>query len=190
MPISILYLPLLAPFALGLLFFVILIVEWGRFRHPMIQGLFRRFFGFMMRKEESRMITGATWIILSAFLCALFFFNKPYIPFMALTMFILGDSAAAIVGQTMGRVKWGKKTLEGSFACLTMCLILCYAVFPFIPQMDKKFLHPAVIWVSSLVVTFFELVPLRVGDYRINDNLSVPLIASFVLYLLEGMVRI
>lgn len=182
MPVGILYFPRLAPFVLGIGFLAVSLMEWARFRHPQAQILFQRLFGIMLRREESRLITGATWIILSSFLCALIFPHVPQVPFMALSMFILGDSAAAIAGQTIGKVKIGRKTLEGSLACLAMCLFLGYMIFPYVPGMDDKLLRPSVIWTSALVITFFELIPLRVKNHKINDNLSVPLIASFVIY--------
>jgi len=185
MPACILYLPREAPFILGLIFFAMISVELIRFRFPFAQGLFERTFVAMLRKEEFRTLTGATWIILSAFLCALLFSGRPHIPFMALSMFILGDSAAAIVGQSVGRVRIGKKTLEGSLACFGTCLFLCYVVFPFLPGVDTKILRFGVIWVSSLVVTLGELIPIRIKGYRLNDNLSVPLMASFAIFLLE-----
>jgi dolichol kinase len=187
MPLSILYLPEWAPYFLGTLSFTIVMIEWIRFRHPFVQRLFHTYFGIMMREEENQRVTGATWIILSAFLLSLFFIHHPSIPFVALTMFILGDSAAALVGMTLGRIKIGKKSLEGSLACFSLCLFLCYAVFPYMPGVERKILHHAIVWLAASFVTIFELFPLRVMGYRIDDNLSVPLLASIFIWVLSGM---
>lgn len=188
MPGCILYLPREAPVILGIIFMVMAAIEWVRFRYPPANGLFARWFSIMLRREEAHVVTGATWIILSAFILSVFFINHPRVAAVALTLFILGDSAAAIVGMTLGRIRTGRKTLEGSLACLAMCLILHYALFPHLPGLGGRPMHPLTIWVSSLAVTIFELVPLSVKGYKINDNLSAPIIAAVVIFLLEHAV--
>ncbi|NLD98928.1 MAG: hypothetical protein GX640_03565 [Fibrobacter sp.] len=162
-----------------------IIIESLRFRVPAIQNLFFKMFGSMLREEESKKTTGSTYVIGAALLCGLIFKNYQYISFMVLSLFILGDAVAAIVGLSMGRIKIGKKSLEGSLACFTLCMILFYAVFPYVPGLlqDWNGKVPLVIaLLTSLSVTVFELIPLRVtSKLTINDNLAVPVIAGFVM---------
>jgi dolichol kinase len=198
MPIGIFYLPAwsfpsyAAPLILALLLTVCLTVEYLRSNNPDVQDAFVRYFGSMLRKEESTIITGATWVVGSALLCSILFIRHPRITFIAFTLFILGDAVAALVGLSIGKIKIGKKSLEGSLACFFLCLVLFYFVFPYVPGLLDAWggEAPAVlIWTTSLVVTLFELIPLKItSDITINDNLAVPVIAGYVMLALEKMI--
>lgn len=198
MPIGIFYAPVfslpfaIVPFILGFLFFGSAIVEFLRFRIPYVQKMFLSLFGSMLRKEESFKITGSTWIIGAAFICSLVFSKTPHISFIVLTLFVLGDAAAALVGISIGRIKIGKKSLEGSLACFAICVIIFYGILPFVPGILETwggrppFL---IVFITSLVITVFELVPLKIAPKLIiNDNLAVPVIAGYVILLLEKIV--
>jgi dolichol kinase len=160
-----------------------------------VQKLFFSTVGGMLRKEESKSLTGATWIFISAFLCALLFRDDPHIAFMALSMFILGDAIAAVVGLSMGRIKIGKKSLEGALANFFLSLVLMTVVFPSLPQLLSSWngvMPMAIAVVAALSTTLFELFPIRLGSkVVINDNLIVPIITGFLikwLYPLVGSV--
>ncbi|MBN1382621.1 MAG: hypothetical protein JXA41_13195 [Deltaproteobacteria bacterium] len=198
MPVGIFYLPkwtmplCAMPVILALILAGCMTVEYCRSNLPDVQNIFVNLFGSMLRKEESTMITGATWIVSSAFLCSLLFINHPHLSFIALTLFILGDAAAALVGITIGKTKIGKKSLEGSSACFILCLLLFYFVFPYVPGLLDIWGGKAptvIIWTTSFVVTFFELIPLKITtDLTINDNLAVPIIAGSVMLGLEQLI--
>ncbi|MDO5577367.1 MAG: hypothetical protein Q4F84_09830, partial [Fibrobacter sp.] len=191
MPAGIFYLPrwsisALVPISiLAALLIGSIIVENLRFRFPIVQKIFMRSVGSMLREEETTKTTGSTYIIAAALLCSLVFYKYPHISFMALTLFILGDAVAAIVGLSMGRIKIGKKSLEGSSACFLLCMILCLIVFPLLPGLldiwngSIPFLAAVVI---SLAITLFELIPLKItSKVVINDNLAVPVIAGCIM---------
>jgi dolichol kinase len=198
MPIGIFYAPVLGfpkamvPVFLGSLFAGSGIVEFLRFRIPAVQKIFFTLFGSMLRKEESFKITGSTWIIGAGFLCSILFANVPYISFIVLTLFVLGDAAAALVGISLGRIKIGKKTLEGSLACFLTCVILSVAVLPLIPGLLVSWggkMPLLITFVTAFVITVFELIPLGVpSKIVINDNLAVPVIAGYVILLLQRFV--
>lgn len=198
MPIGIFYAPalhfpkVLVPVILGSLFVASVIVEFLRFRVPSVQKLFFAMFGSMLRKEESFKVTGSTWIIGAGFLCSLLFSKSPHISFIVLTLFVLGDAAAALVGISMGRIRIGKKSLEGSLACFAACIIIFYAVVPFVPGVLSQWGGEPpllIVLVTALVITVFELVPLKIAPKLIiNDNLAVPVIAGYVIILLERFV--
>lgn len=183
---------------LAFLFFGSVIVEQARFRFPAVQQIFYKCFGHMLRKDESAKITGSTYVIGAALLCAIIF-RKPehhHITCMVLTMFILGDAIAAIVGISMGRIKIGKKSFEGSLACFFLCMILFCVVFPNLPWLTDHYrfadlsLDAFLIigFAASLSITIFELVPLKITKKLvINDNLAVPVITGGVIWLLERM---
>jgi dolichol kinase len=109
--------------------------------------------------------------------------------FFKIFLFILGDAMAALVGISIGRTKIGKKSLEGSLACFVTCLALFYLVFPLFPGLLDAWNHRlphGIVLVTALVITVFELIPLKVHPkIVINDNLAVPIIAGYVIKGLE-----
>jgi len=199
MPVCIFYFPkwtipwYVAPIILGFVFVASVIVETLRFRVPFIQKIFFMFFGSMLREEESTKVTGSTWVIGAALLCSLIFWRHGHISFIVLTMFILGDAMAAVVGLSIGRIKiFGKKSLEGSLGCFFTCMILFLGVFPFVPGLLDVWngKEPFILGlVTSLAITIFELIPLRItSKITINDNLAVPVIAGGILFGLSKMI--
>jgi dolichol kinase len=191
MPIGIFYLPrwsIPEYVPAGVLAFLLsgsMIVETLRFKVPAVQKIFFKFFGSMLREEESKRTTGSTYVIGAALLCAILFRESPHISFMVLSLFILGDAIAAIVGLSMGRIKIGKKSLEGSLSCFLLCIILFYAVFPIVPGLLDIWngkLPFVLVLTTSFAITIFELIPLRITkNFTINDNLAVPVIAGYIM---------
>lgn len=191
MPAGIYYLPkfglvwYIPTIILGIVLGGSIVIEKLRQVNPAVQALFYKFAGSMLRKEEKHSTTGSTWVIGAAFICSIIFRKDPWIALIVLTIFILGDAVAALVGMSMGRIKIGKKSLEGSAACFALCMLFFYAVFPFIPGLLDPLGGKAPILVAvvtSFTITLFELIPLRITPkIVINDNLAVPVIAGLVL---------
>jgi len=197
MPVGIYYLPQLGlswyvpTFILAIMLGGAVIVEKLRQVNPVVQALFYKVLGSMLRKEEKHRTTGSTWMIGAAVICSIIFRNDPWIAFVVLTLFVLGDAVAALVGMSIGRIRIGEKSLEGSAACLSLCMILFYAVFPFVPGLIRSpggYLPVVVTLATSLTITVFELVPLQITPKLvINDNLAVPVIAGMVLRWMTGI---
>ncbi|MDR3013176.1 MAG: hypothetical protein LBU70_08205 [Chitinispirillales bacterium] len=177
---------------LAFLFFGSVIVEQVRFRVPAVQKIFYKCFGHMLRQEEDAKITGSTYVIGAALICSLIFINHRHISMMALTLFILGDAIAAVVGLSVGRIKIGKKSLEGSTACFTLCMILFYALFPHLPWVLDAWGGTVNVWIAlaaAFSITIFELIPLKITNKLvINDNLAVPVITGGIMLLMEGII--
>ncbi len=200
-PLGIFYLPWLEgigpaiPAAiLGVILTAFLAVEFARLRWPPMQRLFFSMAGHALRKEESTKLTGATYIFASAFLCSLVFMDRPDIAAMVLCMFVLGDAAAALVGQAWGRIRIGGKSLEGSLGCFALCVALFYGAFPFMPGLLEAWggrMPLVVVLVTSLATTLLELFPVRLpGRVVLNDNLTVPVVTGLLmlwLYPLAGV---
>jgi dolichol kinase len=174
---------ILAPFLIGFI-----LMEIIRLRIPAAHNLFKRYFNSMLRAEESKTPTGATYISAAGLICSLVFRNHPAVSCMVLSTFIWGDAVAALVGQSIGRIKIGKKSLEGSLGCFAMSMILYLVVFPFIPGLLDVFggrMPFAFAFIGSVCVTVFELIPLRITPKLIiNDNLFVPVLTGYILILL------
>ncbi len=191
-PAGILYIPLipgasnyLPMVILGVLLFGSILLEVIRFRMPAVQKIFFSFAGSMLRSEEDKRITGATYIFASAFICTIIFWEKSHISFIVLNLFILGDAIAAIVGLSIGRIKIGKKSLEGSLACFCLCVLFFFFIFPYVPLLFDTWngkVPLMLIFSVSLSITIFELIPLKIGrNFIINDNLSVPIITGLIM---------
>jgi|WetSurMetagenome_2_1015567.scaffolds.fasta_scaffold01355_9 diacylglycerol kinase (CTP) len=171
--------------AFFLVFFVVM--ETLRFRVPVVQELFHDVFGSMLRHSEKEKATGATYILAASMFCSLIFKNYPHVSLMALSTFIWGDAAAALVGQSIGKTKIGDKSLEGSAACLALCLVFFLAVFPRLPGVLDAWngrIPLALTIIASLGITLMELFPIKIGKIEINDNFSVPIITGAVMIVL------
>jgi len=130
-----------APAALllrGLLlaFFFFLAVDLLRVRwEPFRRLLHRRIVG-SLRVSEARRLTSAHYLTLMA--CLLAWSMPRDIAAAALAMAILGDAAAALVGRRYGRWRYGRKSVEGSAACLLasagVVVIRRTSAFPFVAR--------------------------------------------------------
>ena len=66
----------------------------------------------MMRKQEETQLTGATYIIAGSLVCSWISLWSEYFAasaFLSLTLFILGDAAAALCGKAFGKIKVGRR---------------------------------------------------------------------------------
>jgi dolichol kinase len=133
---------------------------WGR-----LDSTFQKVAGSVLRSHEARHLTGATYLLTAAVTSILAFEKE--IATLGLLFLILGDTAGAIIGRKFGRIRIFNKTLEGTAACFTMCLLST----PLTPTVEW---HVAV--TGAVVATIIELLPLP-----IDDNLSIPLAAGLVM---------
>jgi dolichol kinase len=168
-----------------------LLIEFVRLKHGAFGTWFLGFFGSMMRKEEDRQVTGATYLMIGSVICSLFsIYSEPAAAcaFVGLTLFILGDAAAALVGKGIGRIKIGGKTLEGSLGCFLTCVLLSLFVFPILPGFieawgdDFTLLQVVLL---AVTVSVLELVPVRLFGMVINDNIYVPVATSIVAFMIR-----
>ena len=137
----------------------------------------RWIFGPLMRKEELPDVgtgitfNGATCVLVGAALLALLFPLRVAVPVLTMTM--LADAAAALVGRRWGRHPWGtlSSTVEGSAAFLVTGAVVMFAFGSF-------GVLPAAAGVCG--AAFVEALPLP-----INDNIRVPLIAAALVLAVE-----
>ena len=146
-----------------------------RARWTPMNKLVRRLLGSLMRSRElppvgSRVVlNGATWVLLASTLVAVLF--TAAVSAAALTMFMISDAVAALVGGRFGRIRWPKsrRTLEGSIAFFCSGFVIM-VLWPAVP-----------LWAGA--VGAFAAALAEIPDGPLNDNLRVPLIAAFVLHL-------
>jgi len=153
------------------LFLALLLVDLLRHFHPGMSSLFRKyFFGRVLREEEKPALMGATYFIFSTLLTILLF-PKP-IAIASIFILIVSDTAAALVGKGVGRVKIFGKTLEGSMAFLITSLLIVW-IYPHLGRLAGS--------LSALGATVIEILPVGV-----NDNLSIPLVAGAIMFFAGG----
>lgn len=138
-----------------------------------VSAWYHKSFDSMLRDHELEagriQFNGATCIMMSAVLLV-FFFPK-VIAVASFSMVSVSDTFASIVGKTFGRHRFGKKSLEGSAAFLLTAI----AVVLIIPVLD---------WRIGLGMaaagTMTEAFVVAIGSYRIDDNLTIPLVSAAV----------
>ncbi len=168
-----------------------IVVEVIRQKVPAVQAIFHKSCGYMLREEEKKEWTGATWIAASAFICVAAFAAKPHITAMVMSTFIWGDAVAALVGQSIGKIKIGKKSLEGSLACFVLCLLMYIFLFPLVPHLLDAWngkVPLLIALIASAATTVMELFPFKFGKTTINDNLTVPVLTGVIIVILYPLV--
>jgi len=148
-------------------------VDYFRSRIAWIQKWFRIFFSPMLRKHELEgKLTGATWAFIGGTI-SVFLFEKD-IAVLALLFMSVGDTVAALIGQRYGKIKIGKKSIEGFAGGLISCIFV--SIF-----------FPSVSWINritgSLVASLIELSPIPV-----DDNLMIPIMSGGMMTLFRGII--
>ena len=144
-----------------------------------------------MREVEAKQLTGATYVLAGSVICSMFSLyseSAAAAAFLGLTLFILGDAVAALVGKAFGRIRIGNKTVEGALGCYFFCFLIAALVFPKLPAFlatwggQLSIIH--IIGISASVA-LLELFPIRIGKVVLNDNLYVPAAVSFFALLIR-----
>ncbi len=156
-----------------ILLFLSIVVEAARLYLPGINRLFINYFGFLMRSEEKRNPTGTLYYLLGALISILLFPKE--IALFSMTVLAVGDPAAYIIGSNFGRLRIGKKSLEGSLAFLTASVIAGFLLHNLWGDLSV-----IAIITGALTGAVIELIPLK-----INDNLTIPVAASAAMHLIS-----
>lgn len=156
-----LYGPKIGILALTVLLIILLEIEYIRLEYklklPLVVDILRR--------HEKDNIAGSIFFVASTIICFAAF-DYP-IALLAMLLTVFGDLMSALVGITIGRTRiYRRKTLEGFLAGFMTNLAVGYLVMP----------GEWVIFVPMALTA--SLVELWTG--KLDDNLTVPLAASFV----------
>ena len=145
-----------------------------RFRMAGLNRLFLRWLAPLLKYDEDRKITGASYMLVAAFIAFLAFDRQ--VAVLALFFLALGDPAAALVGSRMPGPRLLGKSPGGTaaFAGVSMLVVLTLS---FTGTIDY---HWGML-VGGLVAAVVELAPLPV-----DDNLTIPLASGAAMQLLGG----
>lgn len=163
----------------GFLFLGNVLVEYAAYRNwPFLTPVFNVLFSKMMRSTEKCQgfhLTGAPYVFAAAFLSTLFF---PKIAAMfGLTVMLLSDTAAALIGRKFGvhKIEQLPKTVEGTIAFWTtgFAVLLIYRVAFALPDLS-------ILW-GIIGITLAMIAELYEKQIRIDDNFSIPMICGYFL---------
>ena len=166
-PIIYIFIPRV-PMLIGLfaLAFSFLVLDFLRLKIKPVGDLFYHYCGKGLWDKEKYTLTAATHYAVAAFL-SVYLFDK-WIAIAALLFLSFGDTAAHLIGVKYGKTRIGSeisdKTIEGSLACVVICL----SISVLLP-------HPRllVLFVGSIVASLVEFFP-----FGIDDNFTLPLITG------------
>ena len=159
-----------------------LVVDGGRFISKSFAKIFYQAFGFLLRKheldKEKKNLTGATYVLLSALICALIF---PKVIFVtAFTILIISDTMAALIGRKFGKRKFLRKSFEGTLSFFISASI----VVIFTPKVGNFPMEYLIGFIAAFVGAIVENISYGIAD----DNLSIPLSVGLTMWGLYSLI--
>jgi dolichol kinase len=149
-----------------------LVLDLLRFRLSWLNRQFMRRLAPLLKGEEDRRITGATYMVVAALFAFLLFGDEVAVP--VLLFLSLGDPTAAVVGRWAPRPRIRGKSPFGTAAFITVGLLVV-AVLAGTGAVDY---HRGLL-VGAVIAGLVELASLPP-----DDNFTIPLTAGAAMYLL------
>ncbi len=163
---------------IGIVMVVFLTGDLLRAFHQPTYRMYRKVFGPMLRNHEKtkkfKALNGASWVLLSAFLCVLIF--PKLIAITAFSILIISDTMAALIGKKYGTIRFNGKTLEGS----TAFVVSAAAVIMFTPKVSHLPGEYFIALAAAVIGALAEIFSFKI----IDDNFSIPVSIGFTLWLL------
>ena len=155
-----------------------LIVDVLRYLHVSTAKWFYLVFGKLLRRHEknarTRTLNGATYVLLSATLCVIFF--PKLIVITSFAILIISDTAAALIGRRFGRHKFYHKSAEGSLAFV----LSAFAVVLLTPKAGYMPMEYVIGAIGAVVGALAEILSYNILD----DNVAIPLSIGCAMWLL------
>ncbi|MCE2992658.1 MAG: diacylglycerol/polyprenol kinase family protein [Alphaproteobacteria bacterium] len=127
----------------------------------------KKVLGWLINFKKSKTLSSTTYVLTASFLAILFFDKE--IAITSISIMILSDSVASIVGRSFGKRIVYDKTMEGSAAFLVTSIVI--SMFLFFSMYDtQKFIISSL--AGSIVATIAELIASKID---VNDNILVTL---------------
>ena len=154
-----------------------LMIEYAAYQKTAVIGtLFRRMFIKTLRYREINRScftpSGSVYILAAALTASVCF--TPKAAAAAMTIVLISDTCAALFGKFFGTFRfYNGKTLEGTTSFILSADLVIVLFFPFASPFLIAFTA-----LASAAAEFFE------KETGIDDNLSIPLVAGFILNLI------
>jgi dolichol kinase len=163
---------------LGILAFLAVVIDLGRYFNPKVATIFYKIFGFILRKHEvdhkKKNLNGATYVLISALISVIIFPKVIFIT--AFSILIISDSMAAIIGRRFGKNPFLAKSLEGTLAFFISAIIVVF----FTPKIEGSITEILIGIFAAAVGAIAENISFGFAD----DNLSIPLSIGLTMWLL------
>ena len=155
---------------------LVLSVDVGKRFVPAIHELFKSFFGKFLREEEleATSLTGATPFMIAALFSVIVF--PKIICIAALSVLVIADTAAALIGKRYGKTPVNEKTAEGSAGFLVFAAIVTIIVGVLFSVNINYYYTGAF---ASVLAAAAELYSKNFG---VDDNFSIPLSYGLVMW--------
>ncbi len=151
---------------------IFLLADLLRLRLNPFKDIFIILFGSLLRRKEFSSLTGGSYLMVASLAAMLLFGSNKGVFIAAVSFLAIGDTVAALIGLSVGKIKVFRKTLEGTLAGLIACIAVAYIV-SILPGIDTPFIIGIIGAISASVV---EALP-----FEINDNVVVPLFSGIVM---------
>ena len=152
-----------------------LLLEYGHYKKwRWARIIFTLPFSFALRNKERQrrkfVLTGGFYVLASSLICTLLFSNS--IASIAITVMLISDTLAALVGKACGQRKiYKNKSLEGTCSFFVSALIIMILFNPI-----YTFTY------ASVIACFFAVFMELYEDWlELDDNFSIPLVIGFIL---------
>ncbi|MBP9791822.1 MAG: hypothetical protein KBC27_01265 [Rickettsiales bacterium] len=140
-------------------------IEFLRSRLATFNSLFNQLLKHSLRPQEKNTMTGASYFVCGLLLTTLVF--EKNITIAALSILVISDTCASIVGLTLGKYKlYGNKTLEGSAAFLFSATLISLSLNS---TLHLSFISLVLASIGTSIIELFSKL------LKIDDNLLIPL---------------
>jgi len=154
-----------------------LLIDYGRFYIPLINRFFNWAFSSILREHERdierKLLSGGSYVLISACLCILIF--PKIIAITAFTILIISDTASALIGRRFGKNHFLDKSLEGTLAFI----ISAWVVVIIAPKVNNNWIEYLLGFVGAVIGGIIEAMSVRL---RVDDNFSVPLAIGIIIW--------
>ncbi|WHA04902.1 SEC59/DGK1/VTE5 family protein [Candidatus Bandiella numerosa] len=151
------------------------IIDKLRIKFDLLEHKFFKKIGLaqIYRDHEKENYSALTFALIGMSICL--FISSKHVFNLAISILILSDTMAALIGILYGRTKINGKSFEGSMAFFATSCILSLVIAR-IYNLDINFLIAA--FFASLIATIVELYS---KNSKINDNMTIPITVCIVM---------
>lgn len=183
---------------LSIIFVIVFLNDFIRFRNPDLNKKIVNFMWFVIREKEINSYNGVLWYL--AGLVLVFSIFPKDISLMSVLLLSWADTAASTFGRQFGKYtpKIGNaKSLAGCIASFLTGVALCCLIYMyFIPNYNVN-VPEDILWnensshisfpvyaiISGLIASFTEVIDI----YGIDDNFTIPVLSSILIY---GLIKV